>query len=271
MTHRSFSILLALALGLVAPGTSVADEASPPASNPFERAANEPWRFAINIWGWLPSAPAKIDQGPISEELPEDLGKILDSLQWGAFLDLEARKGPFGVYATPIIIGLDDTEHVEGPIQRHEIDISEEVLLMDFGLSYQFGPWDFGSGADAPQVALEPFVGARWLYDDLGIDLDPGPSNDIDVHFIAPVVGLNMFWDLTEHWVLRFSGDYGGFDVDHLKYTFNLLGVVGYRFDLGGVDTHVFAGGRYLYIDYEKTASLEVAIRGPILGIGFAF
>jgi hypothetical protein len=42
--------------------------------------------------------------------LPEDLGTLLDDLQFTAMLDFELRKGSFGAYFEPIVIFLEDTE-----------------------------------------------------------------------------------------------------------------------------------------------------------------
>lgn len=135
---------------------------------------------------------------------------------------------------------------------------------MDFGLSYELGRWGLGGdGADARAVTVEPFVGGRWLFDDITLDVDPGSRRSVDVDFAAPVIGLRTFWDLTERWNLRLGGDYGGFDVDDLDETYNLAGTIGYRFMLGGVSSNVFVGYRYLYIDYEKEAKIEVTIKGP--------
>ncbi len=169
-------------------------------------------------------------------------------------------------------MGLEDSFHVIGPLGvRLKVTVSEEALLMDFGLSFELGRWQLGKGPDALAVTAEPFVGGRWLDDDITLDISGPGSKTVTVDFLAPVIGLRTFVDLTERWKLRLEGDYGGWDVDDLEETWNLEGALGYRFMWGGVQSHVFAGYRYLYIDYEKNAKLEVAIKGPIGGLGFEF
>ena len=128
---------------------------------------------------------------------------------------------------------------------------------------------------------MEPFVGARWLIDEIKIKLRPGgPFSQAsrtfrpEVKFIAPVVGVRTFWDITEHWNLRAEGDYGGFDTDHLKETWNILGRVGYRFKprkSKNLTINFFAGYRYLYARYKKVAELEIAVKGPLIGVAFEF
>ena len=180
------------------------------------------------------------------------------------------------------MIFLDDTEHVQGPLQRHRVTVEEEAFILDFGASYEVGRWHLGAPeeesrflrlGDIAELVVEPFVGARWLIDEITIDLDPGPSFTPDITFIAPVIGVRTLWDLTEHWNARLAGDYGGFDVDHLKETYNVTGALGYRWKGWGVSWNVFAGYRYLYIHYKDSnvAELRVAIKGPFVGIGVEF
>jgi hypothetical protein len=44
---------------------------------------NAPWRFQVNLYSWLPDAPATINvDGKEIVDVPEDLDTILDSLEW---------------------------------------------------------------------------------------------------------------------------------------------------------------------------------------------
>jgi hypothetical protein len=114
------------------------------------------------------------------------------------------------------------------------------------------------------------------VLDDISVKVNAGPvsssrKESVDVDFAAPVIGLRTVWDPTERWVVSLEGDYGGFDVDHLDETWNAEGFLGYRFKTFGVSSIIFAGYRYLYIDYSKEAEIEVKVRGPALGLGFYF
>jgi hypothetical protein len=242
-----------------------------------------PWRFNFSMFGWIPQAPAtvKLDHGAAT--LPESLGTILDSLQGAFEADFEARKGPFGLYVTPLFLFLRYTEHVQGPLQKHRVAIREDAIIMDFGVSYEIGRWRlkaFETESQSPQLGdiaeltVEPFVGARWVDDEIKIDLDPGPSLNTDIKFLAPVLGLRTNWQFNEHWNARIEGDYGGFNVDHLKNTYNFTGLLGYRWKAWkGAYWNAFAGYRYLDIHYDNSnkGELEVAIKGPLVGIGIQF
>lgn len=240
--------------------------------------SKEPWQFTVAMYLWLPNAPAKIDLGPIGEDLPENLDTILDSLQFGMMLDFEVRKGRFGGYFSPIFIWLrDDDTRVQGPIQEHKVIISESVFIADFGLSYEVGRWRLWDRPTwilpRPAVVVEPFFGGRTLADGLTIELKPpGRKTKPDIEFVAPVVGLRTFWGLTDRAHLRFEGDYGGWGVDGLDETWNFLGLAAWRFaPKKNLDVEVFAGYRYLNIVYKDVAAIDIDVKGPLLGVGLKF
>jgi hypothetical protein len=237
----------------------------------------EPWRFNAAVYGWLPNAPVEINLGPVDSTLPEDLGTLVDALEYAIELNLEARKGRFGGYVAPLFGGLSAAEDVQGPIQEHRAKLEEFLYLIDFGLSYEIGQWPLWNRPDwilaSPAVTVEPYVGARWLLDNISINIDP-PGRDFEpqIKFITPVIGLRTIWDLTDRFNLRFEGDYGGFDVDHVKRTYDVVGLLGYRFKpLEKLNINVFAGYRYLYLHYEKVAEIELTAKGAIVGLAFEF
>jgi len=270
-----FLSALVLAASPLLAGTARAQ--APDATAEWWRPTTEgPWRFTVAGWGWLPEIDLDVELGHQDVTLPIDLGTIIDDLQYGAMLDFEVRKGKFGAYATPIFVGLKDSEQVQGPLQTHKVTVDDVAYLTDFGLSYEVGRWQLWDRSNwiVPSLALtvEPFVGARWLIDDIKVKLKPGRTFTTDVDFIAPVLGLGTFWELTDRLKLRLEGDYGGFGVDDLKQTYNALGAVGWRFKSRQDHAiYVFAGYRYLYVHYEKVADLKVTIKGPLVGLAFEF
>jgi len=239
---------------------------------------DEPWRFMAASYLWLPNAPLKLDLGPISTQLPEDLPVILDSLQFALMMHFEGRKGRFGGYFAPIFIWLrDDDQRVQGPVQEHKIIISESAFLADFGLSYEVWRWKMWDRPSwfvpAPVVTFEPFFGGRTLADGITIEFDPpGSKVKPDITFVAPVLGLRTFWGLTDRVHLRIEGDGGGWGVDGLDQTWNFLGLAAWRFrPTENVSVDVYAGYRYLNIEYEDTASLSLDVKGPLLGVSLDF
>jgi hypothetical protein len=239
-----------------------------PASGGFMAPTLEgPWRSRIALMAWAPLAlKFSVDDGSESGSTTEDLGWLLDHIDYEIPINVEVRKGSFGAYAHLLAFKLTGTIDAG----RATFDWDDHGFLLDVGLSYELGRWALGTGARAPSLTVEPFAGARLLYDPVEIDIDLGPLDD-RVHIdglsnYVPVIGLRTFWDLTKHWNLRMEGDYGGFGVDDNHETWNLLGLIGYRFRGWGIGWNIQAGYRYLRLMdlRKKGVDLEIDVHGPI-------
>jgi hypothetical protein len=232
-----------------------------------------PWRSRIALNGWLPTGlKITVDTESDSGSVTEDAGWLINHLDYIIPISGEVRKGSFGAYANLLAFKLTGTLDA-GPAR---LDWDDHGFLLDVGLSYQLGRWALGTGARAPSLTVEPFAGARLLYDPVDIDVDLGPvggSTTVDLSNYVPVIGLRTFWDLTKHWNLRIEGDYGGFGVDDNHETWNLLGLIGYRFRGWGVGWNIQAGYRtFRLMDLRKDdVDLKVDAYGPMVALAIEF
>jgi hypothetical protein len=230
-----------------------------------------PWRSRIALNGWAPTGlKITVDTESESGSVTEDLNWLLDHMDYIIPISGEVRKGSFGAYANLLAFKLTGTLDA-GPAR---LDWDDDGFLLDVGLSYQLGRWALGTGARAPSLTVEPFAGARLLYDPVDIEINPGPeSTTVDLSNYVPVIGLRTFWDLTEHWNLRIEGDYGGFGVDDNHETYNFLGLIGYRFRGWGVGWNIQAGYRTIrLLDLRKNnADLKVDAYGPMVALAIEF
>jgi hypothetical protein len=256
---------------------AVADDpvVSASGASPDPTAEPWPWRVHFNLYGWLPQAPATISVDGAEGSIPENFSKILSDLEFAAMGDIEVYKGPIGVFLSPIYYKGRDSEHFEGLFERRKITLEESVWVLDYGATYAFGPWPLWSGAEAT-TTLEPFVGARFLNDHIRLKINAGvlePAQTLvrkTIQFNAPIVGARARTNLTERWGLFLNGDYGGWDVDHLKETWNFGGALEYKFKIGSLQTKLFGGYRYLNVRYkDRDLKLRVAIKGVLFGFGF--
>jgi len=226
-----------------------------------------PWRSRIALNGWMPTTlKITVDTESDSGSVTEDLDWLLNHLDYIIPISGEVRKGSFGAYANLLAFKLTGTLDA-GPAR---LDWNDHGFLLDVGLSYQLGHWPLGTGARVPSLTVEPFAGVRLLYDPVDIEVNPGPeSTTVDLSNYVPVIGLRTFWDLTEHWNLRIEGDYGGFGLDDNHETYNLLGLIGYRFRGWGVGWNIQAGYRALrLLDLKKNnADLKVDANGPMVAL----
>jgi hypothetical protein len=204
------------------------------------------WRTRIALHGWLPNVlKVSVDTPEGSGSTTKDLGWLLSNLDWILPIDVETRKGSFGAYVHTLAFSLDGATRA-GPA---DISWNDAGFLMDLGLSYELGRWALGVEQRAPELRVEPFAGARLLYDPVDIDLSRvGRSTTDDFSNYVPILGLRTFWDLTEHWNLRIEGDYGGFGIDDNHQTWQVLGLVGYRWPGWGVHWNLQVGYRAMRI-----------------------
>jgi len=237
------------------------------------------WRFHVNVYGWLPHAPVTIKSGDVEVFLPEKFKNILESLEMMAMFELEAHKGPIGIFASPIFYKgkfKDRFTVLDG--ERRKFTLKETAFLMHYGLSYNFGPWALSNTPNSyANVVFQPYAGFLFLNDNIKINVSPGEigpgiSERPTIRFNTPVIGVNTIWNLTRRWYLRVGGNVGGYNVDHVKSTYEAIGTVAFRFKTWDVSSKVFAGYRYLYIDYDKKdTALELTIKGPLIGVGVEF
>jgi hypothetical protein len=243
---------------------------------------DDPWKFHVNLYGWLPDAPATIDVGDKTlVDVPEDLDTILDSLEMAAMFELEAHKGPLVLFLNNVYYKGKYDDHFTGRIsnQRRKFTLEEKVWAIKYGAGYKFGPWDSESSA-AMDLTLIPWVGAFYFNDDWKVKISSaepafifkGIDKDGTLNFNTPMVGLASRVNLTERWYLNLSFGYGGWDVSNVDEIYDFVGNAAYRFKMWNVDSKFLVGYRYLHIDYEdKPVTLEVDVKGPFLGIGWEF
>lgn len=227
------------------------------------------WRFRAAINGWVPNVIGiEVDTALGGGSLDEDLGWLLRHLVYYVPIDLEVRKGSFGVYFHSLFLGISGKTELFGPVQ---LDWDDNLFLMDIGASYELARWRLWESERSPELTLEPFAEARLIYDPVDVSI-LGLSTTDDLSSTVPVVGLRMFIDLTKHWNLQLQGDYGGFGIDDNHQTWQAVGLVGYRwkgwsvhwnfqvgyramrlFDLrrGGVDTLMDARGADIILGVE--------------------
>jgi hypothetical protein len=238
--------------------------------------AGSPWRFNANVYFWFVDAPLKLKKdGETIADLDEDLDTILKSLEFGAMFEVEAHKGPLGLFVSPIFYKGEYDDHIIGPLgRRRKFSVKETVWLIDYGVSYKVGRWPLGKNSDTPALTVEPYAGFRYLHDNIQTKIHsdgalPGITEHFTIEFNTPIVGARTSWELSDRWRLSVIGDYGGWDVDHVDETYQGMAMLGYRFTMWDKPATAFAGYRYLSIQYSKAVDFDLDIHGPLIGIGW--
>jgi hypothetical protein len=116
-------------------------------------------------------------------------------------------------------------------------------------------------------------AGARWTHLRLELDGDGPIGENEDQHqsWIDPIFGVQVGIDLSERWVLVTAADIGGFGIGS-DFTWNALGLIGYRTSVFGADALLSAGYRALSWDYEDDGfTWDMVMQGPFVGSSFRF
>lgn len=228
------------------------------------------WRWRVAINGWAPNViQVDVDTALGSGSLDKGLGWVLEHLDYVFPIDVEVRKGSFGVFYHTLFFSLTGKTELIGPL---ELEWNDSGFLFDIGFSYELARLRLWDGARAPEITLEPIVGTRVIYDPVVVSI-LGQSTGADFTNASPIIGLRTFIDLTEHWNLEFEGDYGGFGVDDNHQTWQAVGLIGYRWAGWGVHWNLQVGYRAMRFFDLRRGRADVVFdgRGANIVIGVDF
>ncbi len=236
------------------------------------------WRVNFNTWIWLAGVDGTVGARGLTVDVSASFGDILDASdsilafsgrlevakgRWGGFID--------GMYMN---LGVDD---VTGPLGFADIDVTFEMILIDFGATYRIGEWTPNGEAarNSRDITLDLYAGGR--YTSLEIELDPAhlAARSRDLDWLDPIVGGKLVLPINEKWHLATNGDIGGFGVES-DFTWSVTGVIGYDFRLFDHPAAVYLGYRAIGWDFTEGSGSErftwdLVQHGPILGFSLLF
>jgi hypothetical protein len=223
--------------------------------------------------------------GRAEADVDVSFSDIFDNLNIAVMLEAELRKGRFGLLSDTIYANLED-DAATGE-DRIRIKADANMLIQGFAGTYRLGTWQLGDFAQAGplSVTVDPYAGIRYTYldteltgrldlPDLGVNARR--TTEKSKNWVDPIVGLRTIWTLGERLSLAAAGDVGGTSTNS-NYSWQAVGVVGYRFGLFGInDANVVAGYRALHQKYEdgdgrSRFDWDVTLHGPIAGLTISF
>ena len=232
-TRRSGAALAAMvAAGLV--GSPAAAEDAAPAS--------APWELSLTPYLWALSIKGDVGVGETEADVDASFSDILDDLNYGVMLELELRKGRFGLVSDTIYANVED-DGATGE-DRIRIKATGNILIQGLAGTYRLGTWQLADFAQAGRLAVtvDPYAGIRYTYLDtelkgsLSLGVDARRTTEADKHWVDPIVGLRTAWTLGEQFSLILAGDAGGTSTNS-QYSAQGVGIIGYRFGLFGRTT----------------------------------
>jgi len=237
-TTKAMSLLFAAAVvtgttSSIHAQTTAADNAtllpSTTAAPALGTASDEtPWQFGVTVPLWAPQIDGNVTMRGVQKDVNVSFDKLKDHLDASFALGLEARKGKFGLY-TGVGYMKFSGDYSVGNGGRASSNL--KFLVADAGMSYLLVKTE----SEHPFV-LEGTAGIRYWHTEEDLDVwnrfggtivSGSSKNDL----VDPVIGLRGSQYLTRKFHLDFSGDFGGFNINHdTDWTWSATGMATYDF-----------------------------------------
>ena len=210
MTRRSGAALAAtLAAGLVG-SPAEAEDAAPTVV---------PWDLSVTPYLWATSLDGNAGVGRTNPDVDVSFSDILKNLNGAVMVDLELRKGRFGLMSDTVYANLEDDASTAQ--DRLEVETTANMLIQGLAATYRVGTWQLAEFAQAGPLALtvDPYAGIRYTYLNIqlkgkldlpALGVDARRTTEGDEHWVDPIVGLRTVWTLGERLSLILAGDVGG-------------------------------------------------------------
>lgn len=232
------------------------------------------WTFDGAVYGWLMATQGTLGLKGLDADIDNsfaDTLKASDSLM--AFMAHgEARRDDIGIFLDISYVDLGYDGVTVGPSTA---DASNDLAIVEVGGLYRFGRWPTGVAVQPGSWTLEGLGGLRYSYIDGEIDVVGGPAVERSKDWVDPFIGLRAVAELSPAWEVSLRGDIGGFGLGS-DFTWQLAGLLGYRFLLFGADAKTVVGYRALSQDYKTGSGAnrfkwDTTLHGPVLGLSFRF
>jgi opacity protein-like surface antigen len=253
-------------LGLLASSVARAQDSSKPADK---------WQFEITPYFLASGLNGDIGIHGVTGDVDMSFSDIWDRLDAGFMAVFEARKGPWVFSFDGQYIRLEDvkTKSWQGPLGVVSITGALEATMTQ--QLYQLAA---GYRLIDEHTKLD-LIGAM-RYTSLDIDLDltvttsgklfPGGTRSMSGRedWWDPVIGARVIAPFSQKWSFIGYADFGGFGVGS---DFTFQAIAGIKWQFSKIVSAKLAY-RYLYQDFEKDNFIwDMAVHGPVIGIGFQF
>ncbi|MFO1068199.1 MAG: hypothetical protein U1E14_06705 [Geminicoccaceae bacterium] len=271
---------LAAAAMLAALPASAQEAAAP-------KPGSDPLVVSLSPYAWATSLDGHVGVRGYRAKMNMDFQDIIDDLNGALMLEADFRKGAFQLVLNSVFAQLEDSAasargrvSVKAKVNEFIQDAYAGYWVGGFALKEGGWAWEERDSGAENRIALMPYGGIRYTYLDSEVDgkLDLerlGRTERRTVsgsqQWAAPIAGVRANIRLGGAWELMVQGDGGGLSNDN--YTWQGMGVLGYRFGLGGsVTGYALAGYRYLDQNYvDGGFEWDVTTKGPVVGLTIQF
>jgi hypothetical protein len=219
------------------------------------------WQFSVTPYVWLAGFEGQTRVSGLGGNIDTESGSILESLDFAAMLNVEARRAEWSLFADFIYVDLGTDKTSPGPLASSaSIDLRGTVVSA--GVSRTV--------VRKESFALEALGGLRYIEvrDEIGLQIGGATRSFSETRdWVDPIVGVRGHLDLSSRWFVPYYLDVGGFGVSS-DLTWQGVGGVGYRFGWGDVRLTY----RYLSYDFKDGSFVyDIDVGGPMIGARVQF
>jgi len=224
------------------------------------------WQLSVTPYFWFSGIEGDVKVRENTADVDVGFDDILDALDYGVQVHIEAQHGRWGLLLDPTFMALSvDDDDLDAVVNA---ELETDLWIVEFG--------GFCRIVDLPgdrgfPMSLDVLLGGR--YWNLETQLDIGPlSRESDNDWVDPFIGLRWIAQLTDRLLVHIRADVGGFAIyeDASELTWNIY--AGPAMKLSKNMTLV-SGYRALGIDKEEGNNFEadLTFAGPEIGLHIQF
>jgi hypothetical protein len=247
------------------------------------------WQFEVLPYAWLPGLFGTAEVKGRTADVDVTIGDVLTQLWHGDAFTLGgyfgARYDRFSLFADAYGGFLDAKarQRIQARFCCVEVDgtISTNPVLADVAVGYRIGEWPIAPWSRP--FWLEVYLGTRIVHLGVTLDAQAGVSGGLQgsgrrvsgsYTTATPMVGLRWEVPVWEQVTLDFRGDLGGLPGGN-RLNWSFLGDLRYWLDWSPWGTRPWLEAGYRMVgfnhDFGGGNDLALQLRGPLLGLGFAF
>jgi|GEM_PF-3152415 len=219
--------------------------------------ANEPWEVTVTPYFWASGVDGKIDYGPVSAKVSYGFSDLIDKVNVGGSLLLEANRNRWVNWAEIDYFDVEvNNAALIGPVNA---DVEVKTTFVGVGTGYRFDI--------SKRSTLDVLIGARYTDMKSKLKLSPLPANgQTDEALYDAIVVLRPHFKISDHWYFSPTASVGTGDT-HLLYELSpqFEYILNDRFDMR-------VGYRNLTYEFKDGSDkVDITMVGLMLGVGITF
>jgi len=253
-------------------------------------AADEPtkWEFEVVPYLWIFGASGTLEvrgrTAVVDTTVYDTLHLVFDGDALAAGGYFSAARGRWSVFVDAFGGYARDSVNEKVPTRFCTLCVAAKAdlrnVFLDVALGYRLGEWSI-AGRRRP-VSLGVYAGTRYMH--FGTELRPTASVVGGIQrsgyvsevydWADPMIGVRWEVPLLDRLSLDFRGDIGGFGVSS-KLIWGLVAGIRWWLPWTPLSTQPWLAFGYRAIAFDRefgsSNDLELQVRGPTIGVGFAF